>query len=208
MKKFQRNVISVGLLSVLLVSLVFMLSGCGFLTQGPIAKFTYSPNDPNVGEVVNFDASNSSASNGSITEYQWDFNGDGNFTATGKTQTHSYTNSGDYGVTLEVTADNGKTDSTSKQVSVQTQPGLKASFTMSPEPGTVSQAVHFDASGSTGSIDKYIWDYGDGDVQSGSSLVKPDHVYTQTGSYTVELTVKDGQGDLSISGELLEVQTS
>jgi len=207
-KKFQRNAISVGLLSVLLVSLVFMLSGCGFLSQGPTAGFTYSPNNPKVDEEITFDASNSSASNGSITDYQWDFNDDGSFSDTGKTQTHSYSSTGDYNVTLKVTDDNGKTDSISKTVSVQSKPGLKASFTMSPEPGEVNQAVSFDASGSTGNIDSYTWEYGDGDVQSGPSLVDPDHVYNQTGSYTVQLTVKDGQGDLSISGELLEVQTS
>jgi PKD repeat protein len=56
------------------------------------------------GQIVQFDGSGSSSSDGSIVSYAWDF-GDGN-TGSGITVTHVYTQAGNYTVALTVT-DNG-----------------------------------------------------------------------------------------------------
>jgi hypothetical protein len=45
----------------------------------PRAQFTFSPAAPNAGEPVTFDASASQSGNGAITQYGWDWNGDGTF---------------------------------------------------------------------------------------------------------------------------------
>jgi len=82
----------------------------------PTASFTYAPSNPEVEETVNFDASSSDDSDGTITSYEWDF-GDG-VTSTGETASHSYSSSGDYTVSLTVTDDDGATDTISKTVSV------------------------------------------------------------------------------------------
>ena len=84
----------------------------------PTASFTFSPNNPDTSEVISFDGSSSSDADGNINSYEWDFNGDGTTDATGQTATRSYSNSGEYTVTLTVIDQNGATDTTSKTVSV------------------------------------------------------------------------------------------
>ena len=61
-----------------------------------------------------FDASQSSDSDGSITQYNWDF-GDGT-TGSGKTVLHTYTSADTYTVTLQVTDDRGDTAATSTEI--------------------------------------------------------------------------------------------
>ena len=70
--------------------------------QAPVARFTYSPQNPQVGDTVYFDASNSYDPDGSITDYYWDWDGDGSFEGYGKTATHTFNEPGTYGVTLLV----------------------------------------------------------------------------------------------------------
>ena len=84
--------------------------------QPPIASFTYHPENPIVDQTITFNASNSTDSDGNVTNYEWNF-GDGN-TGTGKITTHSYSLAGDYMVNLTVTDDDNATNTTSKVVIV------------------------------------------------------------------------------------------
>jgi PKD repeat protein len=77
----------------------------------PIASFTYSCTDLN----CSFDGPGSSDPDGTIVNYNWDFN-DGN-NGSGVTTSHTYAAAGSYTVTLTVTDDDDATDSTSLQVS-------------------------------------------------------------------------------------------
>jgi len=87
--------------------------------QPPIANFTYYPEKPVVNQPVTFDASSSYDPDGNITNYEWDF-GDGNVTnTTEETINHSYSEAGNYEVTLTVTDDDGATNSTTKEITVQ-----------------------------------------------------------------------------------------
>jgi len=79
-------------------------SGCK-MNQPPTALFIESVHTVNVGDIIIFDASGSSDSDGIIISYWWDF-GDGN-TATVVTTSHSYSAAGSYTVTLTVTDDKG-----------------------------------------------------------------------------------------------------
>jgi len=74
----------------------------------PVAWFTYTPTDIIAGDVVTFDASNSTANGGNITSYKWDF-GDG-FTGSGKIVNHTYSAAGTYMVVLNVTDSEGLWD--------------------------------------------------------------------------------------------------
>ena len=68
----------------------------------PVAFFTYSPENPSVGEQIVFDASSSYDTDGSITGYEWDF-GDGSYIYTSlPTATHTYSSTGSFTVTLTV----------------------------------------------------------------------------------------------------------
>ena len=130
MKKSYRSILSIGLLSVLIVSLVFALTGCGFLGRSPTAKIDTDPAVTNgtvsvtTGETVEFDGSGSTAStsDGNITDYDWTFSDEfSRATAAGEAeavQTGSYDSTGDYKVTLKVTDDAGKTDEGSVDVEV------------------------------------------------------------------------------------------
>jgi hypothetical protein len=85
-------------------------NGLGFdpllvlIPQPPVASISFSPNILRVNETTVF---NASASQGNITKYEWDF-GDGNKTETTfPTIAHSFSNVGNYGVSLNVTNDSG-----------------------------------------------------------------------------------------------------
>jgi parallel beta-helix repeat protein len=84
----------------------------------PIASFTYYPLNPIVNQMVTFNASNSADSDGTITNYEWNF-GDGNATnTTEETITHFYSSAEDYTVNLTVTDDDGAINSTAKAMTV------------------------------------------------------------------------------------------
>lgn len=74
----------------------------------PFAVFTAAPNPATVGEPVQFDASGSyhGRPDRSIVKYEWDFEGDGIYDATGIITTHAYGGPGNYDATLRVTDDN------------------------------------------------------------------------------------------------------
>ena len=88
--------------------------------QSPIASFTASPTSGVVPLEVSFNASNTSDSDGSIINYQWDFK-DGN-TGNGKIVNHTFSSIGSYNVKLTVTDNEGATDSTTKTITVTEPP--------------------------------------------------------------------------------------
>ncbi|MDH3978094.1 MAG: PKD domain-containing protein [Gammaproteobacteria bacterium] len=131
----------------------------------------------------------SSDSDGNIASWSWNF-GDGN-TAIVQNPTHSYAASGTYTVTLTVTDNGGRIDSSSKSVTVSSGSGNAlpvAGFAYT----CGGRNCSFDASNSTddGGIVAYAWDFGDGNT---SSAQITNHSYTANGNYTVTLTVTDAE---------------
>jgi|GEM_PF-2089251 len=114
--------------------------GGGGGNESPNASFTVSPYSPEPGESATFDAADSSDADGSIAGYEWEF-GDGS-TASGESVTHSFDSAGDYTVSLTVTDDDGATNTNSRTVSVETDPGGSGVTTFAPykhmttQPGT------------------------------------------------------------------------
>jgi len=90
------------------------------VNDAPVASYTYTPNNPGIGETVSFDASGSSDDDG-ISSYEWDFGDDGTIEATGQTTTNTYNSQGDYSVTLIVTDTDGETSTTTQTVNVDDQ---------------------------------------------------------------------------------------
>lgn len=82
----------------------------------PVARFTHSPEQPYVNEIVTFDAS---ASSGDLISYEWNF-GDGSpkVVESDPVTTHIYEAVGNYTVTLTITDREGLTNSTSKTITV------------------------------------------------------------------------------------------
>jgi len=100
----------------------------GSSIQLPVAIFTYTPEIPQPGDTIVFDASASHAPSGSIVQYTWDF-GDGNVTTvTDPTITHSYPLDGNYTVELTVTDNYGQTATAAAVIQVQKEIYFRISF--------------------------------------------------------------------------------
>ncbi len=165
----------------------------------PVAMLT-SPSSGVTGESVSFDGSASYDPDGKITNYSYDF-GDGSPVVSGMLTSvvHTYTTAGTYTVSLIVTDDDANTNTTSKQILIesltsQSNPPV-ACFT-GPTIALTDEIITFDASCSTpgsGNITSYLFDFGDLSPTKTNKVVT--HAYTTTGTYTVSLTVTSTLSD-------------
>jgi PKD repeat protein len=177
-------------------------------SQAPTASFFYTPSsDVAAGKTLTFDAAYSSASNGPITEYTWQF-GDDSPLAYGEVVTHAFAAQGVYTVTLAVADTHGLTSSTQETVDVSAalanSAPISISFAISPNPNLikvgwenawiVDKTLTFNASALSqsdlGTL-YYSWNFGDG--ANGTGVITS-HAYTQAGTYTVTLTVTNLEG--------------
>ncbi len=99
--------------------------GGGGSNKAPQAKFKTSPNNPDVGDNVTFDGSQSKDNDGSIVAFEWQIeveNGS-TITPTGTVVDYTYDQPGCYNVTLTVTDDAGATDTANETLGVNPQNG-------------------------------------------------------------------------------------
>ena len=165
--------------------------------QEPVASFVANNTTGIAPLTVTFDATASTDSDGSISDYSWDF-GDGN-TSTGITTDYTFDTPGVFDVMLTVTDDEGEINSTIVQISVSEFGNQlpTAIFSATPQSGVVPLAVDFDASASTdpdNDIVTYNWIFGDGNIGTGETT---SHLYNTAGIYTVILTVTDNNGNVN-----------
>jgi PKD repeat protein len=150
------------------------------------------PYSGTVNIALDFDASNSSDTDGSIASYDWDF-GDGG-SGSGAKVSHTYTDTGTFSVTLTVTDDAGDASSASIDVTIGAGNQSPVADAMGHYTGVEGEEITFDGSASSdadGSIDSYTWDFGDGANGSGAN---PTHTYDSAGTYNITLTVIDNEG--------------
>jgi parallel beta-helix repeat protein len=114
-----------------------LVAGTLFVNEPPVAQFFFSPSPGRVNQVMTFNASLSHDSNGTITGYRWDFDGDGVFDTawgTSPVATHSYATQGSYYAKLEVKDNENVTGTYSSSITVQPvqkkAPGFEASFVL------------------------------------------------------------------------------
>ncbi len=86
--------------------------------SAPVARFSATPAAGAPPLAVNFNASASSDPDGDQLTYAWDFDGNGTTDATGRTTSHTYTQSGSYEARLRVTDQGGLTNTTTRTISV------------------------------------------------------------------------------------------
>jgi PKD repeat protein len=178
--------------------------------QPPVAQFTFTPTAPRAGDWIQFDASASYDPDGTITNYQWDFQNDGVIDNTGKIVFFRYSIAGVYTVRLIVTDDKGAVASTTQAVTVSplvvNQPPV-AQFTYSPTAPFVGQTVIFNGTSSydpDGTIVSYQWDL-NGDGLPDQSGPMATWTYTAAGMYNVTLTVIDNQGASAFATKTITV---
>jgi len=159
-----------------------------FTIKAQQAAFTFHPQEPRVDELVQF----IDQSVGEIVRWMWDF-GDGTG-STAQNPTHRYTTPGTYTVQLLIEDKTGATDITAEEITVRplNQPP-QADFTISPASPTIGDTVQFTdrSSDPDGEIVSWEWDFGDGTT---STAQNPSHKYSQAGTYTVTLRVRDDEG--------------
>ncbi|MFC7080883.1 PKD domain-containing protein [Halorussus caseinilyticus] len=160
--------------------------------DAPNATFTYSPSNPSPDDTITFDAGASSDADGQITEYEWDFDGDGYFGYDGSQNTYSFDTAGTYPVTLRVTDNGEQTVKEIRTIRVENS-APEPSFTFSPTNPAPDQTVTFDAGASSdadGRITEYEWDF-DGDGYFGYDGSQTTYTFDESGVQTVTLRVTD-----------------
>jgi PKD repeat protein len=169
---------------------------------GVQAVINATPEEGSVPLIVQFDGSSSSAFEGEIVSYEWDF-GDGSPTSVvGASISHKYDTVGTYTARLKVTTNNDEIASAEKKIFVREVP-LKACFTPSRESGTAPLTVSFDPSCSTGNVSNYHWKFGDGE-ESGSR--RPTHTFEFPGEFTVSLEVSDDKKNVDLYQDVITVE--
>jgi PKD repeat protein len=159
--------------------------------QTPLAVIK-GPGGGRTGENLSFSGSESRDPDGNIVSYTWNF-GDGT-TANGVNVSHSYSQPGDYHLTLTVVDNGGAIGSSGMNVHIDwaaREPLAKISGSTGGLVGTPLNFSGSDSSDPDGSIVSYTWDFGDGTTGSG---VDVSHTYTAYGTYQVTLTVTDNDG--------------
>ena len=171
------------------------------LNRAPTAGFTWSPPSPTDAEVVQFSDS-STDPDGKVTGWRWDF-GDGT-SSTEQNPAHSYPDDGTYRVTLIVTDDDGTASAPITREITVVNAAPSARFD-APDAVAVGEPVQFTNASHdpspNGKIVHVAWDFGDGTTCPGApggcgegDPSAPVHVYTASGTYTVELVVIDDDG--------------
>ncbi|MBL6882514.1 MAG: PKD domain-containing protein [Candidatus Poseidoniaceae archaeon] len=192
-------------LGLVLLMCSFSLAGCtGILDTAPEPRATMEayPLLIQEGEMVTFDARESDAVEGIITEYRWDFgDGEKRNTVIGFTS-HTYEMFGAYTVTLTVENDQGGVDDTSAVVIVNGAPVIDLTYPENPRAG---DSILLDASASVdpeGNNLLFSWDLdwgvdsdGDGDGRNDVDSTENQVLLptNKSGIYLGSVTIDDGQ---------------
>ncbi|HEX9743956.1 MAG TPA: PKD domain-containing protein [bacterium] len=180
-------------------------------TNDPPVAIAEATSETNILEdnTISFDASASYDVDGVITNYQWDFNGDGLFgdpyNGDPMTPTAMFANPGVFMVDLRVVDDEGGVDTLDTKIEVNIEdvpnvgPTASAEATTSTDINLCGQ-IDFDATASMdsdGSIAEYLWDFnGDGtygDAYTGDPSM-PTAMFNTPGSFDVMMKVVDDEG--------------
>jgi len=152
----------------------------------PCADFSGAPREGKAPLTVTF----LDQSKNNPKQWYWKF-GDGT-TSEERNPVHTYATEGKYTVELTVSNEGGADTKIVPDYITVTAPGFPpdAQFKGFPTSGTAPLTVSF-TDLSTGSPNKWQWDFGDGSV---STEQHPEHTYSAPGEYTVTLTVENPFG--------------
>ncbi len=166
---------------------------------GPLPAFVFSPQSPDVGDTVSFDASLSRTDPGfAIGSYTWSFGGGSPPTSTGMTASATYASEGEFTVSLTVTDNRGTTTPVIQRQSVRvgTPKPPVARIVVS----VVGNVANFDGITSTTEPGRtipstgYAWNFGDNTSGTGATV---QHTYTGAvtdDTFNATLTVTDSLG--------------
>ena len=187
--------------------LVFTVTDGEFVT---VVRYTLTVTDPNNTPTADFNAdplegaphllvsfADQSTSQDGLKSWLWDF-GDGT-TSIDEFPFHTYTEEGQFTVSLTVTEIDGDSHTKTVENYVKVEdPNTTpvAAFIADPMEGETPLPVTFtDQTLSEEGVIAWNWDFGDG---TSSNEQSPTHTYETEGSYTVSLTVTEADGDQNV----------
>lgn len=152
----------------------------------------------------------SAETKGTITLYEWDFDGDGTYdfsSSSSPNTVHTYNQLGTFNAVIRITGVAGQTLTDTIAITVQNP--LEAFANASPTTGTAPLTVTFMGSGidQTGTIAKYEWDFnGDGYYDWWSAFSQNAyHTYYKKGTYTAVLRLTDNNGFIDTDSIVITV---
>jgi len=161
-------------------------------TPLPEPEFTFSPTTGYWPLLVYFTATKALGPDGTEVTYNWNF-GDGG-AGSGRKTSHTFATKGTFNIVLTITDNVGRSDSVTKQITVENTPLPEPDFTFSPTTGYPPLPVNFTATkaeGPDGTEVIYVWGFGDGGTGAGR---KTSHTFQTHGKYNVSLTITDNIG--------------
>jgi PKD repeat protein len=173
---------------------------CGLVTvtaggDPPTADLEVAPASPEVGEPARFDAGRSS-DDGSVVEYRWDFQDDGQFDriTRGPETRYTYETAGEYAARVQVADAGGATAEATVTFDVDpAEPDPVARCSVTPTTATVGESVTVNASASTAAAGVEVDREGDGTVDVRSDDLVVTVAYDGPGTYRPRVRV-DGDG--------------
>ncbi len=141
---------------------------------------------------------------GDVTTYLWDFNGDGITDSVDENPTHVYNTAGTYTVVLTVIGPGGQSNANA-QISVENPPNAPiADFDATPLTGTAPLTVSF-SNTTSGDTSNFSWDFNNDGVID-STETSPTFTYSEAGTYTAKLTAT-GPGGATTAEATITVTT-
>ncbi len=166
--------------------------------------------------VVNFSAS-ATDSDGYITKYEWDFDGDGLYdsdTGTVASAVNTYTAAGTFNTRVRVTDNSGLTATSSIVPVMVSSPGNNppvVSLSANPSSGSAPLTTNFTATAtdSDGTITKYEWDFdGNGTYDYTETTGQVSHIFTAASTYTIRVRVTDDGNATAVAEATVDANSS
>ncbi|HUC82914.1 MAG TPA: PKD domain-containing protein, partial [Flavisolibacter sp.] len=157
----------------------------------PVVNFSTPRPKVCMPEAVQF-LSSSTAGDGSISNYQWDFGNGSTQQGFGSAISHNYTYEQIPAITLTVTNSFGCVASATKTDIVEVLPRIEPKFTVNKQMlCTLDETITLTNTSTGPGTLQYRWDFGDGNT---STDKEPTHRYTRKGVFHVRLTVSNADG--------------
>ncbi|RKZ71571.1 MAG: hypothetical protein DRQ57_18475 [Gammaproteobacteria bacterium] len=176
----------------------------------PTAVFAITPETGEAPLTIALDGSASSDTDGTIASHVWTAsNGQ---TANGQTAELTFSEAGDYTITLEVTDNEGATAQVQKAISVSVQEAPNepptAALAITPETGEAPLTIALDGSASSdtdGTIASHVWTASDGQTANGQNA---ELTFSEAGDYTITLEVTDNDGATNSATKNVKVEAA
>lgn len=152
----------------------------------PVAAFNVS--DTGSCEAVCIEFDDESVGTG-VNQWRWSF-GDGSLSSSLQNPSHCFLQSGNFAITLSVTSVNGCSSEFTDSIEVSIYPAPSADFSFGPQPATTLNPLVLFQDKSSGAAG-WEWNFDDDGGSNTSFEQNPEHLFSDSGYYCVQLIVEN-----------------